>query len=530
MDCSFSPLLVLIMTVITKRIHVALITGIVTAALIATNYACGDTITIIFKHARALLANADNLYLYGFLFLVSILIVLIDRTGGARAFARIITKKIRNARDTQTASIFLSFALFIDDFLSNLTVGYVMQPIADHYDIPRTKLAYLVHSVSIPLIIITPISSWMAMITGQLSKAGVNPEIVANTSIIADPFYVYLKSIPYIFYSFLALSSLFFIVYKRLSFGPMRTHELQAQAKTTTAISPEEKSNTSTRSNDSIIDLVIPLFILVFTFIIGLLYTGGYHLFGGTRSLIETFKYNDQSFLVIFFAGLFACMVSIILALTRKKITIRDLGPIALEGIALMFSPISMLFLASILGQILSVELETGTYLASLLHQLLYASLLPCLFFIITAITSFLLGTSWATIALFIPIAIPMIVALSGTASPAATEQLPLLYPVLGAIFSGAVCGDNLSPISQTTMMAATSAGTTPFTHASTQLPYAIPAIFCTALAFLIIGLLLGYNTWLAIGIALIICMPLCLAALYLAHKMANQSPKKLMP
>jgi tetracycline resistance efflux pump len=515
------PILVLICTALTKRLNLSLIIGIVSAAFIAGAMEISESFSILLEQTQAQFTDVDNLYLYVFLIIVGILIVLIDRTGGARAFARTLTNRITNSRAAETSSVLLSFALFIDDYLSNLTVGYVMQPLTDKFRIPKAKLAYLVHSVSIPLVIITPISSWMAAITDRLSGAGVAPIALVTTQIIADPFYVYLKSIPYIFYSFIALAGLFYTVRSRISFGPMKQHE--HIARTTGHLHGHKKAPTKKEIaeslHDSVWDLIIPLTTLVAFFILGLLYTGGYHLLGGTRSLIDTFKHNEQSFFAMMIAGIIALNISILFAWLRKKIMLKDLWSIVVEGIQMMLGAVIMLTLASILGRILQTDLATGDYLAALLSSSIAAPFMPLVLFLSAAITATLVGSSWVTIALFLPIAIPMLLAFSGITAPATPDQLPLLYPVLGAILSGAVCGDNLSPLSQTTLMAATSSNSDPITHVITQLPYALPAVGCTALGFLIIGFIATSSPWMNVGIVLATCIPLCLATLYILNK-----------
>ena len=97
-------------------------------------------------------------------------------------------------------------------------------------------------------------------------------------------------------------------------------------------------------------------------------------------------------------------------------------------------------------------------------------------------------GTSWGTIALLLPMITPIITTFAHIALPTTPALVPLLFPSLGAIFSGATCGDQLSPISQTSLMASTSSGIDPITHAKTQIPYAIPAIIAALCAFTISG------------------------------------------
>lgn len=492
------PILVLLFTAITKRLNLAFILSIICAGLIANQGSIWPTVKLINLRTSDQLCDIDYIYLYIFLFVIGIFIVLLDSTGGARAFAHRFTKHIRSAKAAENSSLAVSAVLFIDDYLSNLTVGYVMRPITDKFRIPRAKLAYLVHSVSIPLIILMPISSWVAMLTGQLSKAGIMPagkDHVAAIKIVEDPFFAFLASIPFIFYSFIALASVFIIIHRRISFGPMHTQERIAS--TTGNLFGNEKEHFVKASeatildntdHPSLIDFCMPLLVLISTFVLTILYTGNYYLLGGTESFIGAFKNNDQSFLAICLAGLAALATALLLALPRKKVSIKELPGIAKEGISMMLPSVIMLILASILGCIVRVDLQSGAYLATILGSTIPALFVPCMFFIVATITAFLMGTSWGTIALLLPMATPIITTFAHVSLPTTPELVPLLFPVLGAIFSGAICGDQLSPISQTSLMASTSSGIDPMTHAKTQIPYAIPGIIAALCAFIISG------------------------------------------
>lgn len=517
------PILVLIFTILTKRLNTSLIIGIIAGALIAAHYSVMGAITIIGRQIWAKLSDIDNLLMYGFLLILGIIIVLIEKTGGARAFARSLTKKITNARTAETSSILLSFILFIDDYLSNLTVGTVMRPVTDKFRIPRAKLAYLVHSVSIPLIIITPISSWMAWIVSVLASSGVTPEQSTNSLITADPFYVYLKSIPYIFYSFIALTSLFVIVRWRVTYGLMQRHEKIAQATGDLHGNGEQVkvgAEDQPQSNDSMVDLIVPIATLVVVFLVGILYGGGYHLLGGSNSLIEAFKHNNQTFLALFVGSIISLTLGLTLALARHKIRCSEFyKKIVPEGINMMLPPVIMLTLAMLLAGIMIHDLSTATYIGNLISSSIPASLMPCIMFLSAATTAFLIGTSWGTMAIFIPIALPIIIAFEHVSAPANPEMIPLLYPILGAILAGAACGDNVSPISQTTFMAATSAGTKPLTHTATQLPYALPVIISTAIAYLVTGFMKNASPLITILTSLAVGLSICLMILFALHK-----------
>ena len=205
------PFLVLSTVLITQNLNRAFIIGILSAVFISTNYSVNASLILLTNRIIDQLCAVDYLYMYAFLIFIGTLIILLSYTGGARAFADVITKHLQSAKSVETASLVISAFLFIDDYLSNLTVGYVIRPLTDRLHVPRAKLAYLIHTMSSPLVILIPVSSWVAMITGQLNLAGISTDS-PHIRIIADPFFIYLATIPFIFYSLFTIISAFLIV------------------------------------------------------------------------------------------------------------------------------------------------------------------------------------------------------------------------------------------------------------------------------------------------------------------------------
>ena len=508
------PIIVIITAFITKNLNKSLLFGIISAAFIAAQFSIIGTITLIMDRFWEQLIDIEKIYLYIFLLAIASLVALYNHSGCVTSFAHLITQRVRNPLTIQTSSLLLSFTLFVDDYLSILTTGFVMSPLTDRFRIPRQKLAFLVHSLAGSVVILVPVSSWVATITVYLNQSGIDLTPAPNVQVLADPFYIYLKTLPFMFYSFLIIASVFFIVRKNISFGPMREYEIMAQKQ------PQPKMIKTDRSiAGSIADLFIPLCVLIGSMFIGILYTGNYYLFGGNNSFIEAVKSTDQIFLIMCISGVLALAIGLILSLARKTLTIPHIPHIFGSGIKLMYSAIIMVFLASTLGIMLKDDMFTGNYLAHILLGAIPISLLPVMFFIASLITTIATGGAWATFALMLAIAIPMLSSLLPITIPASPEAMPILFPILGAIFSGAVCGDHISPVSETTVMTSTSTGTLPFEHAYTQIFYALPAVGCTMLAFTLSGYLIDYATWVNLLISLGISMCLCFGILTALNK-----------
>lgn len=506
------PLIVILIACITQALNKALIIGIASAAFITTQGSLYETVSLIFLRTYEQITNRDNLYLYIFLITVPSIVVLLNKGNGPLAFTRAITKKIRTKTGAQMACVYSSFALCIDDYLSILTNGHIMRSLTDHFGIPRVKLAFLIHALSGPVVILSPISSWVATITAYLSQAGIDNDLTEHILINADPFYMYLHCLPYIFYSLLTIAAILFIVKKQISYGPMHAYEQQSTPMP--LVHP-----THGTSKGSLWDLLLPLGCLLFSIFVGILYVGDFYLLGGHNSFLEAFKNNKQIFLVLAGAGSFSLMISFAFAYKRRIIHLNEIPSIIGAGFQLMKPAIIMVFLASILSLLLRNDLMTGQYLAHVCTNTLPLALLPAMFFILSLVTSIATGSSWGTFGLMLPIAVPMLTSMLQLAPQATPDAVTLLYPVLGAIFSGALCGDHISPFSETTVMSAASTQIEPMEHVYTQLPYALPVIAGTLGAFIASGYLPTQSFWIHNGLCILIGIIICFILLFICNK-----------
>lgn len=519
------PLLVLATAIATRKVKTSLIVGILSASLITSNFSLIKTATHITTQCRQQILDASNLYMFAFLLLLGLLITLINKTGGTTAYGNLIKKLLKNQRSSKLSSIVLSLFFTIDDFFSSLTVGCIMRPITDSFKIPRAKLAFLIDSLAAPLVIIAPISTWIAMLLMQLNKAGISLTQADNPVILVDPFIAYLHIIPFVFYSFAIMTSTWLIVVYPLSFGPMRKHEEIALATGNLfGGKPPVKSliTPACTTTGSIIDFLMPIGSLIGCILATILYTGNSALLGGTNSLLQTIQRSDI-FMSLFIGCCLANIISFVSLILRRQLSIDLLIEILKEGFFLMLDSLIILFLAWIFSSILKNDLHTGNYIAHILVGKISSLMLPGMFFIASLATSFATGSSWGTITIMIPIAIPMLVSFFNLTPPVAIETLPLLYPTIGAIFAGSVASDHLSPLAPTTTMSATSAGCYLNDHIYTQLPYALPALIGTALAYFVYPyLLLESGSTHAFSIAFFIVIFTTITGLLVSHYCYN--------
>ncbi|MCK4265366.1 hypothetical protein KAW80_03340 [Candidatus Babeliales bacterium] len=537
---SLLPLLItLAMAFITKRVVFSLFCGITSAAFIAADFSPTNTATLIIKRiwettelntlvSWKMFMSNWNLFICLFLIILAIIITLISHSGGAYAYGNFISKKINTKKGAETSSLLLSFLFFVDDYFNSLTVGAVMHPITDQYKVPRAKLAFLVDSMAAPLCILSPVSSWIALIIMQLKKSGVSDIVNKDTYVLAEPFYVYIRTLPFVLYSFIIIATSWFIVRRKISFGLMAKHEDIAK-KTGNLFGGKDaphfkiKSVCPTNKNRcSIGDFIFPISTLSISIILGILYSGGYYLLGGNNNLTNSFQ-NAEVPIALFLGGLITWISTSIFLYFRKKLNLESFLKTSLDGTKLMMPAIIILILAWTLGTLLKDDLLTGQYLAKVLVGNIDIRLFPVMFFIASACSSFATGSSWGTVAIFFPIAIPMLMAFLRTSVPANINEISFLFPVLGAILSGAVSGDHISPISDTTIMAACSTGCSEVDHVQTQFSYAFPVLIATSIAFLVSGFIPWWNIFTNIFVSLLIGIGLCFILLEIMNRIRKK-------
>lgn len=505
------PFVTLACAFLTRHIIFGLLCGIATGALIATNWSVGASIQLVIAklaHTSGITQlyswdafwHNSNLFILLFLVILAIIVTMMSYSGGSYAYSTWAKQFITNAKTAQLSSVALSFGLCIDDYFSSLTVGSVMQPITDHYRVPRIKLAFLVDSFAAPLALICPVSSWIAGIIGFLNDNGVSTAHTASTLISADPFSVYLGILPFIFYPFILIISVLFIILKPISFGLMNEHEQIARRSSnlfggkpprSCAIPEAPQHNVETAQLG---DFLYPIIALIALTIICLLVSGGYSLFGGTESLIGALqKANAPQ--ALFIAGILALIFSTFFFLARSRFWLKHIPLLYATGAKIMVSTLIMLVCAWTLGDILRVNLMTGQFVASLMPTSTLSTffIVPLLFLLALAV-AFSIGSSWATMAIMLPIAIPMVIAIAHMPVPVNPEQLSLLFIAIGAIFSGAVAGNHISPLADTTVMSASSSGAYLTDHVHAQLMYALPIIIASTIAFFVAPFIASYN------------------------------------
>lgn len=489
------PFLVLASALYSRRVILSLAIGLASASLIARGFApldsvhyllfsLGDTLDLP-NLSRGILSPSSNWTLFIFITTLGVIIALLQRSGAVDAFTRLIEGRVSRQKDVERVSLMLSFLFFIDDYFSSLSIGKLMVPLTDRFRIARAKLAFLIDSMCAPLAILCPFSSWVGVVIGFLVNNGVSNDPEKNPALLMAPFWVFINTIPFIFYSFLIMGTSWYIVSRGIRFGSMKTFEEHADATGDTKGNSVPAVSTA-NPNGRVSDFFAVWFLLVTSLLGSLLYFGGFFMLGGDNGFVEALQ-QTQMTLALFSCSLIALPVSLLYFVARKSISIKEIALIFREGFSMMKSALVILVIAWSMGEILREDLKVGEFISNGLLSGVSQSFFPMAVFITALISAFATGSSWGTAALLFPMVLPALLAGAHEAPFYSLEAIPHFLPTIGALLSGCVAGDHISPISDTTIMTSVSTDMPHINHVETQIIYAVPPIVSTLFGYMLL-------------------------------------------
>lgn len=490
------PLVAIALALITKEVFLSLFTGIVLGGLFVGNFSPLISMDVIVKNG---LIDAVKGTAGVFIFLVILggIVTLVNRTGAAVAFGRWAKQHVKSRRGAMLATLFLGVLIFIDDYFNCLTVGNVMMPVTDAKKISRAKLSYIIDATAAPICMIAPVSSWAAAVS-QYAQG-------ANCSGLE----LFIRAIPYNFYSLLTLIFIVAIILLKLDFGPMTLHEKNAMEKGDLFTDGKAECDLEVREDDTskgkISDMLLPLFLLIGFSVFALVYVGGY--FNG-KSFVQAFSDTDAVVALPWGALVVLVITIIYLCALRRVISFKDAMECIPKGFFAMVPAILILTFATALKNMTTL-LNAGSYIGGIVGSSAgeLAYFLPAIIFLIAGALAFSTGTAWGTFGILIPIVISVF--------PAGNE---LLYVGISACLAGAVCGDHCSPISDTTIMSSAGAQCRHLSHVATQLPYALTVAGFSFVGFVLAGVI---RNWFIVFPLTLVLMVGCLLAmkLFLSRK-----------
>lgn len=465
------PIIAIALALITKEVYSSLFIGILSGGILYAITDSGFGITRVFdavvnQGLIGSVASSDNVGILIFLVVLGIVVVLMNRAGGSRAYGEWASRKIGSRRGASLATFILGVLIFVDDYFNCLTVGSVMRPVTDKQRISRAKLAYLIDSTAAPICIIAPISSWAAAVSGTVD--GVNG------------IELFIQTIPFNLYALLTIVMVLFISLTDMDFGPMKKYEQNAvkgDLFTSGQDLYKDAQEEPLTTRGKVIDLIFPVLILVLFCVIGMLYNGG--LFSGV-GIIDAFA-NCNASLGLSLGSLGALIVIVIYFIARRVLSFNDCMNVIPEGFKSMVPAILILCFAWTLKSMTGL-LGADKYVSAVVESVRTLQyFLPAILFLVAVGLSFATGTSWGTFGILIPI-------VTGVFHPSVDNMTPLFIICVSACLAGAVCGDHCSPISDTTIMSSTGAQCKHVNHVSTQIPYAMLVAGVCLIGYLVSG------------------------------------------
>jgi len=498
------PLLAILFALIFRQVILSLMLGIYVGAVFIYDYnPLTGLLRLVDKYIINSISDVSHIQIIVFTLFFGGVIGLISKSGGTRGIANVITKIAKNRKSTMLSAWLSGLVIFFDDYANTLIVGNLMRPVTDKMKISREKLAFIVDATAAPVASIFIISSWIGFEVGLIHDG------LSMIGSDANAYTTFLATIPFRFYPIIMLFFVFLISYSQRDFGPMYKAERRAliEGKLFNGkdIASADLTDTSeifgNEDKAKWYNGIIPILVIIFGTIIGLIYTGINSLQEqgiseyGIREIIS----NSDSYLALLWSSFSACIVAAFMILSQKIMSLSETIDAWFLGIRSMLLAVIILILAWAIGAI-TVEMKTADYIISLIGDNISPHFLPVIIFLVAGLTSFATGTSWGTMAILMPIVIPLSHSVSGLYGLDAIENTLILQGVISSVLAGAVFGDHCSPISDTTILSSMASGCNHVDHVRTQLPYAILiAIVCMLLGD--IPTAFGLSPYLSLGL-----------------------------
>ena len=464
------------------------------------------------------LSDPWNVGIIVFLVVLGSIVSLMNKAGGSAAFGRWASKHIKTKIGAQIATIILGLLIFIDDYFNCLTVGSVMRPITVRHGVTKEKLAYLIDSTAAPVCIISPISSWAAAVSGFVSGG-------------ENGLALFCQAIPFNFYAFFTIIFIFMIVVSGFDFKAMSKYDARLQEWyertggqvdevidtklqiVEHGVGAKQDSKKPATTKGSVADLVVPILMLIVFCMAGMIYSGGYFDATSTcyHKFVDAFAASNASVGLVI-GSLTALILTIAMFVARRTLKFDNAMSCLIKGFEAMVPAILILTLAWTLKS-MTDSLGAAEYVSGVVASTASGlqMLLPAIIFIVAALLAFATGTSWGTFGILIPICIAVF--------PAAA---PLRIISISACMAGAVCGDHVSPISDTTIMASAGAECKHVHHVSSQLPYAITVAAVSFLTFVVAGFTQQLGIVASAAISWILGMAMLFSALWVLRRISR--------
>ena len=523
------PLVAISLAFITKNVIVSLVIGIMSGGFIL-NISGNNPFMALFysfldliQRAVNSLADPWNAGIILQVLAIGGVINLVGKMGGAKAIAEALSKRAKSAKSAQIITWVAGLLVFFDDYANSLIIGPMMRPVTDKMKISRERLAFIIDATAAPVAGIAIISTWIGLEVGLIGSA------FDSIGVETNAFGVFLNTIPFRFYNILILGFIVITALLLKDFGPMRKAELECRRGGLNLSSNEDVDKELSKHDEleplpgvklSVWNAIIPIGALILGALFAFYYSGYTTIMGGEDSAViqlmqnspasfdaikEAFSNADAS-VALFQSAFFAGLVAIIMGVAKKIFTLSEALDIWVDGMKTLIITGVILICAWSLSSVIK-ELGTAKYLIQLLSGSLPPFILPSLIFVLGAIISFATGTSYGTMGILMPLAIPLAYSIN--------PDMSYVIVATSAVLTGAIFGDHCSPISDTTILSSMGAGCNHIDHVRTQMPY---AIFVA-----VITIVFGYIPA-GFGLPVYVVLPIAFVAMFIGIQIFGKS------
>lgn len=497
------PLVAIAMALLIKEVLSSLFMGILTGTFIMALYAGnspaaalgGGVLRVVDTYIVGSLFDADHVKIIVFTMLIGGMVRIITVNGGMQGIVNWLSRKAKSARSGQLMTFLMDLCVFFDDYSNTLVVGNTMRPVTDKLKISREKLSYIVDSTSAPVVAVAFVTTWIGAELSYIQQG------IEAVGLETSAFSVFFHSLAYSFYPFLTLFFVLMVILSGRDFGPMLKAEQEARsAEQSVGSFAEIEPKTA-----HVIDALIPLLVLIFGTIIGLIATGYdasvWNSEAGFFSRLSATIGQADSFQALLWSSILSLLTALVMTLARGSMKFDKLMEEMVEGFKSMLNAVLILTMAWSIA-LVTKDMHTAEFVSQLLLKWsLSPAFVPALTFALACFIGFSTGTSWGTMAILYPLILPASWLLCQEQGLSVDASMPLFYNVVASVMAGSVMGDHCSPISDTTIMSSMASGCNHLSHVSTQMPYAL-TVGSVALVVGVAPTAFGMPPWLAFLIA----------------------------
>lgn len=529
------PFIAVLLALMIKEVVFSLLAGVMSGAFIIAGYRLDGLLSSILFFFETIstfiidaLNDAGHLAVIVFSILIGGMVSIISKNGGMQGVLDKVSSLAVSRGRVQLLTYAMGIAIFFDDYANTLIVGNTMRPLSDRFKISREKLAYLVDSTAAPIAAVAFITTWIG---AELGFIGSGMDMLKDYPFGNSPYAVFLASLKYSFYPILTLIFMYLLIRAQKDYGPM--HQAEERAFQTGQVTSNDQAHHDEPNMEDLSPVsgaphnyhhaLWPVLVTIITTIIGLIVTGmdaaqaalieqGTYVSGWGNIWAEIKGYSgddgfftragyllglSDSYTALLWSSFLGLMTAVVMTLSARTMNLWDASHWTIEGFKTMIPAVVILVLAWSLAST-TEQLGTADFIISCFGQGFHPSWIPVLVFLMAFIISFSTGSSWSTMAILYPLAIPLSWKISMDYGFSPAESQEILLNSIATVLAASVLGDHCSPISDTTILSSLASDCNHLDHVKTQLPYAV-TVGVVSMFSVAVSSIIGGSWWLSL-------------------------------